>query len=148
MRHSLPRLALALAVISGVAALWIVPSYASQLSQPGIAPARFWINNRTREEAVPVSIANVDPKAPPVPVAVTGFATVDFTDRAIGTLNQIQGKTQPTTSVRQAWEYRVVAAAESDLQAALAGAGNEGWEAVGVTSQPGAKMTVLLKRPR
>ena len=143
-----------LVVVAGVAALWVIPSYAGApqmpgtMAQPGMSPARVSVNNRTREEAVSVSIANVDPRSPAVPVAVTGFAAIDFTDRAVGTLAQIQGKTQATTSARQTWEYRVISAADPDIQAALAGPGNDGWEAVGVTSQPGAKVTVLLKRPR
>lgn len=145
MRNSLISLVLSVAAIAGSAALLS----ARQQSQPGMSPARFWINNRTREEAIPVSIANVDPKAPPVPVSVNGFATVDFTDRAVGTLNQIQGRTQSVAIVRQQWEYRSVSVgADQDVAPALNGIGNDGWEAVGVTAQSGGKMTVLLKRPR
>jgi hypothetical protein len=145
MRNQLVALSLCLVALAGSA----VVLSARQQGQPGMSPARFWINNRTREEAVAVSIANVDPKAPPVPVSVNGFAAVDFTDRAVGTLNQIQGRTQSTTRSRQPWEYRSVAiGSEQDAAAAIGGLGSDGWEAVGLTSQPGGKMTILLKRPR
>jgi hypothetical protein len=140
MRNLLPRLVAGLVVICGVAALWIIPSHAQQvpgtLAQPGMTSARVSINNRTADEAIPVSIVN-------------GFAAVDFTEHAVGTLSQIQGRAQQTIAKRQSWEYHSVAAgAEQDLAAALNGLGNDGWEAVGVTSQPGGKMTILLKRPK
>lgn len=145
MRNSLIGLVLCLAVVAGSVA-WLS---ARQLATPGMSPARFWINNRTREEAIPVSIANVDPKAPPVPVSLNGFAFVDFTDRAVGTLNQIHGRTQSTVSVRQPWEYREVPFTPNQaLSPSLNSLGSEGWEVTGITTEPNGSVTVLLKRPR
>jgi hypothetical protein len=146
MRNSLIGLTVVLAVLGGSAALLLADR---QQSQPGMSPARFWINNRTRDEAIPVSIANVDPKAPPIPVSLNGFATVDFTDRAVGTLNQIQGRTQSTTRSRQPWEYREVALEPNqEIGPALNSLGADGWEAVGITVNATNRKTVLLKRPR
>ncbi len=145
MRSSLIGLGLSLFVISGTVALLS----ARQQATPGISPARFWINNRTREEAIPVTIANVDPKAPPVPVTVYGTAAVDFTDRAVGALNQIQGRTQPTVGVRQPWEYREVSPEPGqEIGALLNPLGNDGWEAVGIMVNSTNRKTILLKRPR
>ena len=145
MRNQLIALCLCLGALAGSA----VVLSARQQGQPGMSPARFWINNRTREEAIPVSIANVDPKAPPVPVSVTGFAAMDFTDRAVGTLNQIQGRTQSTTRSRQPWEYREVALEPNqEMGAALNALGADGWEAVGIMVNATNRKTVLLKRPR
>ena len=49
----------------------------------------------------------------------------------------------PSRAVRQQWEYRVVPYDGG----ALAGAGNDGWEAVGLVGVSGTP-SVLLKRPR
>jgi hypothetical protein len=133
-----------LAVVGIVAALWVIPSYAGAqqmpgtLAQPAMSSARVWINNKTRDEAIPVTLIAGDPKAA-MPVVVQGVTSVSVN-------GLVEARTAAT---KQSWEYRSVsAAADQELSAVLNGLGNEGWEAVGVTSQPGAKMTVLLKRPR
>jgi len=145
MRNSFIGLVLTAAVFAGSAALLV----AHQQSQPGMSQARMWINNSKREEAIPVNLANVDPKSPPVPVNVLGVATVDFTDRAVGTLNQIQGRTLNAVNVRQPWEYREVAVEPGvEMGTALNSLGVEGWEAVGIMVNATNRKTVLLKRPR
>ena len=145
MRNSLTSLVLAVAAIGGSAAVMS----ARQQAMPGMSPARMWINNHTREEAVSVSLANVDPKTPPVPVTLLGVAAVDFSDRAVGTLSQIQGRTQTTTRLRQPWEYREVTPEPGqEMGAALNALGAEGWEAVGIMVNATNRKTVLLKRPR
>ncbi len=131
MRNSFPRIALGLAVVCGLAALWIIPSHAQvpgTLERPGMSEARVWVNNRTPQEAIPVTLLGGDIKAP-VPVTVLGTATVT-------------GKVE-VTAVRQAWEYRE----SPSVIATLTALGNDGWEVVGVV-QLGANPTVLLKRPR
>lgn len=131
MRNSLPRIALGLAVVCGVAALWIIPSYAQvpgTLERPGMTEARVWVNNRTAQEAIPVTLFGGDVRAP-LPVTVQGTTSVT-------------GKVE-ATAVRQAWEYRE----SPSTIAALNVLGNDGWEVVGVV-QSGANPTVLLKRPR
>lgn len=145
MRNSFISLTVALGVLAGSAALLA----ARQQASPGMSPARFWINNRTREEAIPVSIANVDPGAPPVPVVVNGLALVDFTDRAKATLYDVHVRPQTVELAHQRWEYRELAFAPGDDRvAALNRAGTDGWEATGMTAQPDGRSTVLLKRPR
>jgi hypothetical protein len=145
MRKLLVGLTIGLGLIAGSAALLA----ARQQATPGMSPARFWINNRTREEAVAVSIANVDPKAPPVPVSVNGFAAVDFTDRAKATLYDVHARAQTVELAHQRWEYRELTFASGDDRvAALNRAGADGWEATGMTAQADGRSTVLLKRPR
>ena len=147
MRNSLVSLVLTLAVIVGSAALLT----ARQQGQPGMSPARFWINNKTRAESIPVNLVSVevDQKSSPLPVSVTGAAAVEFTDRAVGTLSQIQGRTQSTSQTRQPWEYRDVAFSPNQgVAAGLNALGADGWEATGMTTQPNGSVTVLLKRPR
>jgi hypothetical protein len=143
MRNSLVSLVVVLAVGAGSAAL-----FARQQSQPGMSSARFWINNRTPNEAIPVNVIVADPKAVPLPVSVNGFVTMDFTDRAAGTLSQIQGRTQATSRTRQPWEYREVVFSPVQKMDSLNALGAEGWEALGMTTQPNGSVTVLLKRPR
>ena len=141
MRNSLIRLSIGVAAMAVVAALWIIPSHAQvpgTLARPGMAEARVWINNRSRDEAIPVTFLGGDPKVP-MPVTVQGVTSVSVS-------GLVEARTAAT---KQAWEYRSIsAAADQELSAALNGPGNDGWEAVGVTSQPGGKITVLLKRPR
>jgi hypothetical protein len=158
MRHSLARVLTGLLVVGGLAAVWVIPrvqaaqggagagsarSFANApqvpgtVPQPGMAPARVWINNQKREEAIPVTIVYADPSDVAMPVKIQGAAAVTVNGPVATTRN------------RQAWEYRVVSAAsDQELAAAMNSAGSDGWEAVGVTSQPGAKITAVLKRPR
>ncbi|TAK14979.1 MAG: DUF4177 domain-containing protein [Acidobacteria bacterium] len=136
MRNLLSRVVLCLAAIGTLAALWVMPSYAQvpgTLPQPGMSPARFWVNNKTREESIPVNIVVADPRESPLPVAVRGAVAVSGT----------------VAAARQPWEYRSVEITEGqDPARALNVYGNDGWEAIGVTSQQGAKATIVLKRPR
>lgn len=133
MRNSLISLTLALAVVAGSVVL-----LRAQLPQPGMTEARVWINNRTREEAIPVTFLGADPKAPPVPVVVTGVASVS-----------VNGLVEArATTARQAWEYRDATFPANQLAGSLTPLGNEGWEATGITTLPNGNVTVLLKRPR
>jgi hypothetical protein len=143
MRNLLTRIVAGLAVVGSLAALWIIPTHAQQvpgtLERPGMTAARVWINNKTRDEAIPVQFVSTDPGARPLPVTIQGVADVS-----------VNGLVEArTTTLRQSWEYRSVSTAiDGDLGAVLGAAGREGWEAVGLTAQPGGKVVVLLKRPR
>jgi hypothetical protein len=87
--------------------------------------ARVWIENRTPNEAVPVTIERFS-STPSVHVSSVD-ASVVLSARA----------------VRQRWEYRVAPLDPNALEAV----GNDGWEAVGILPASGTP-TVLLKRPR
>lgn len=125
------------AVLVGGAALKAGPAQGTQ--QPGQpTQGRVWIENRGSAEAVPVSVQTT-PSDPPFRVQVTGNPAVTF---ATGTVLS-------THAVRQEWEYRQVSVAVGqDLAAALGGAGNDGWEAVGLTAAAASGTVVLLKRPK
>ena len=86
--------------------------------------ARVWVENRAPGEAVPVSIERFG-STPSVHVSSIDASVV-----------------LPSRAVRQQWEYRIVAFENG----ALVGAGNEGWEAVGVVMSSGTS-NVLMKRP-
>lgn len=134
MRSPYSRVILGLVLVTAAAALWVIPSFAQipgTLERPGMSPARIWINNKTREEAIPVNIVAGDPKEP-LPVVVKGGVSV----------------TGQVGVARQPWEYRSVEVSEQDPSRALNVYGNDGWEAVGTVSQQGAKVIVLLKRPK
>lgn len=136
MRNLFSRVVLSLAAVGALAAVWVIPSHAQipgTLIQPGMSPARFWVNNKAREDSIPVNIVVADPRESPLPVAVRGAVAVSGT----------------VSAARQPWEYRTVeVTGEQDPARALNVYGNDGWEAVGITSQQGAKSTILLKRPR
>lgn len=122
---------------------------ARQQASPGMSQARFWINNRAREDAIPVNLVNVHPESPSVPVAVKGSALVDFTDRARAVLAAIHSEPQTVVLQRPSWEYREMKfGAADDRVTALNQAGALGWEVAGVTANAGDTSTILLKRPR
>jgi hypothetical protein len=75
----------------------------------------------------------------PLPVALTGTATVTLSERAT-----VQAK-----MVRQAWEYRVISipAGQPATGQQLTAAGADGWEAIGGPFQTSDGVSLLLKRP-
>lgn len=107
--------------------------------RPGqMTQARVWVENRGRNEAVPITLQEV---ATPTPISVqlSGVPTV-----AIAAASTVHAR-----FVRQAWEYRAVnVAAGQDAATLLSGPGADGWEATGVQSPSQSGMTLLLKRPR
>ncbi len=107
---------------------------AGQGERPGqIWPAKVWIQNRDRAEAIPVSIQDA------APVQVTGTPTVTIAPTTI-----VQSRL-----VRQAWEYSVVTVpAGRDPVAAVSKAGQDGWEATGVQFPAPDGTSLLMKRPR
>jgi len=107
---------------------------AGQGERPGqIWPAKVWIQNRDRSEAIPVSIQDA------APVQVTGMPTV-----AIAPATIIQSRL-----VRQAWEYTLVTVRTGqDLVAVVSKAGQDGWETTGVQFATPDGTSLLMKRPR
>jgi hypothetical protein len=107
--------------------------------QPGqITQEKVWVENRGEAEAVPVSIENMPPDAPPLRVQVIGTPTVMF--------GAASGQVGP---VRQLWEYRnVTIPSGQDPTALLNAAGADGWEATGVTVGAQGATLVLMKRPQ
>jgi len=108
----------------------------AQQARPGeIGQNHVLVDNRYPEQAIPVIVQR---SLDPLRVQVTGAHTVTVDPMS----------TVPVRAVRQQWEYRTVTATGAQDPAPLiAGAGIEGWEAVGYQSGAGG-VSVLLKRPR
>ena len=107
--------------------------------RPGqISPAKVWVENRGRGEAVPVVIHEVATTAP-IGVQVIGTPTV-----AIAPATVLQ-----TRPVRQAWDYRTIdLASGQDVATVLSRAGADGWETTGLQFANPAGTSVVLKRLR
>jgi hypothetical protein len=114
---------LAAAATAGTAAF---QQSADQNNQPGHATfANVWVQNRQPGEAIPATLV--------------GHSIIAL---EAGTLVN-------TRADVQSWLYRAITVkAGEDVAAALATAGVEGWEAVGVTSATAERSVVLLKKPR
>jgi hypothetical protein len=125
---------IAVIVLAGSAAL-----YARQQAAGSVLPAKFLIINQTPAEAVPVSLAGIDPKFPIMSVEVLRAQPVDLTDATIGRL-------QPPS--RRNWEYQAILVPEADPTARLNVVGRDGWELVSVVPAGARGNTYLFKRPR
>lgn len=114
-----------------------VASGQDRTAQPGQpTQAKVWIQNRGQFEAVPVSIVA---SGAPVPVQVAGPSVVTTGPESLVTAR----------AARQIREYRDVrGAAAQDLVLALSAAGQDGWEATGITFQSAGQTVVVVKRPR
>jgi hypothetical protein len=126
---------IAAACLASTAGPAIVRARAQQARPGEIGPNHVFIDNRYPEQAIPVIVQrNLDP----LRVQVTGSHMV-----TIDPMSAV-----PVKAVRQPWEYRTITATGGqDPAGIIAGAGSEGWEAVGYQSGPGG-VSVLLKRPR
>ena len=109
-------------------------------ARPGeMVPARVWVENRNKNEALPVTIEGLDESAKPLRVEVMGVPLISLVPNTV-----VQARV-----VRQPWEHRTMTvAAGQDLGVALMQAGNDGWEAVSGQLSPSGGTVVLLKRPR
>ena len=106
--------------------------------RPGQPTAgKVWVENRGRNEAVPVVLEGV--ATGPLGVQVVGTPTV-----TIAPATTVQAR-----FVRQPWEYRTLSVQQGqDVVKLLAGAGTEGWEATGLQLPDQSGTVLLLKRPR
>ena len=135
MRTVLMVSALGVVVLTGGAML----AAPGQQDRPGlISPAKVWVENRGRNEALPVVIQDVT-TATPIGVQVIGTPTVAIAPSAV-----VQARL-----IRQAWDYRTIAIAPAeDAARVLSAAGADGWEATGAQLATPTGTTLVLKRPR
>jgi hypothetical protein len=110
-----------------------------QQDRPGqIGRNMVWVENRGRNEAIPVVIPDVTTSTP-LPVQLVGTPTV-----AIAAATVVQARV-----VRQPWEYRTINIADGqDASLMLSAAGADGWETAGVQFTSPLGTTLILKRPR
>jgi len=107
--------------------------------QPGqMTQARVWIENRTREEAVPITIQGSALDAPPLRVRIMNAQGTSVTDDPVN----VRIVRQP-----RVWQYQtIVVKPEVNLGTALTDAGAAGWETTGVWLTGASGTTILLKR--
>ncbi len=131
----------ALAALVAVTTASSTASAQDRVPIPGqMTQGKVWIQNGPRE-AIPVSLENANPGAPPLRVEVLGTTAVAL---AGGTVLQAQ-----TRATRQQWDHRTVSVPpDQDPAAALASLGADGWEAVGLLAGAKGSTVVLMKRPR
>jgi len=135
------RLAVTLATLGGI----MLPAGEAMLAAPGqqdrpgqIGRNTVWVNNRGRNEAVPVAIQDVTTSTP-IGVQVIGTPTV-----AIAAVSVLQARL-----VRQPWEYRTInIPTGQEASPMLSTAGADGWEAAGVQFTTPLGTALILKRPR
>ncbi|HEV3140098.1 MAG TPA: hypothetical protein VGY57_06260 [Vicinamibacterales bacterium] len=96
--------------------------------------ARVWIENRTKPDAIAISVQDAAPDAV-LNVRVAAMPPV-----------QIAGGVERT---RQRWEYRTLLVRPGqDIAAELNRAGADNWEATGSQTQDSSGIMFVMKRPR
>ena len=130
-------LSIAACVICG-AAIFAAPG--QTVARPGeMVPARMWIENRGRGEAIPVTLEGFGELPKPLRVEVAGVPTVTLTPSTV----------VDTKTAFQRWDHQAITIpAGQVVEVALRAAGNDGWEAVSAQVLPNGATFVLLKRPR
>jgi NADH dehydrogenase FAD-containing subunit len=109
--------------------------------RPGeMTEAKVWIQNRSRAEAIPVDLREVNLDTP-LRVQVANGETNPHSVRVAGPIR--------VQLLKQEWDYDtlVIAAGTSPVQA-LKSPGLAGWETTGIAWTAGEQTTLLLKRPR
>jgi hypothetical protein len=110
-----------------------------QTQQPGqMTQARVWIENRSKSEAVPVDLRDVNLDHPLRVLIVNGE------------LQYALSNPLPVRPARPAWEYQTItfAPGTADMAPRLNALGADGWETTGITMANAQGTTLLLKRGR
>jgi hypothetical protein len=128
---------LAAALITGGSAMLAAPGQTT--ARPGDpTQARVWIENRGKNEAIPVDLRDANLE---VPLRVQVMNGDTQSARPIPPL--------PVRSTLHPWEYRTVTVKTTDDPAKeLNPEGLVGWETTGITWLAAGGTTLLLKRPR
>lgn len=110
---------------------------ALEQTYPGQATqGKVWVQNEGRQQAVPVSLADVGLDAP-MKVQVTSLPPV-----------AVDGIVQARRA-RQVWEYRTIVVRDGqDPLPTINSAGADGWETTGLQFGGQGSTTLLMKRPR
>ena len=107
---------------------------------------RVWIENRGRNEAIPVAAQD------PLPVVVQNVTTATLAVRLAGATPGQPPPPVAVQSAQQRWEYRTIVippdASAQALTNLLVAPGNDGFETAGVQVSTGSGTLLVLKRPR
>ncbi len=137
MRTMIAALAGALALAAGASVMLAAPG---QTRQPGqMTPALVWVQNRTRGEAIPISLQEA-PLDGPLRVRVMNGLAPGAADEPL-----------PVRIARQprVWQYQTVTVKRDDNPSAVLNPlGLAGWEAAGIAFPTADGTTLLLKRLR
>lgn len=127
----------ALAFTMVVAGTSILAAPQQTTTTPGqMTRARIWVENRGRNEAIPIDLRDVNLDAPLKIQVMNG-------DPSAARLSPVL-----VNEVRKTWEYAMLTVGPDDDMVALLNArGSAGWETTGVSFANGTGK-VLLKRPR
>jgi len=108
--------------------------------------ARVWIENRTKVEAIAVSVQDVAPDTQ-MNVRVQSMPAVQVTGAGANTPPvQVSGLVEQR---RQRWEYETLLVRPGqDIARELNRAGGDNWEVTGSQTQNDTGMLFVLKRPR
>ena len=108
--------------------------------------ARVWIENRTKTEAIAVSVQDVTPDSY-MNVRVQSMPTVQVTGAGANTPPvQVAGLVE---NRRQRWEYETLLVRPGqDITRELNRAGGDNWEVTGSHAQNESGILFVLKRPR
>lgn len=117
-----------LVAVGGAAALAARGQATQRPGEP--TQAQVFVQNRSASDAIPVVVHSI--------------AGVSYV-RVAGIESNV---VVPTKAAPQGWEYRMVPLQANANGGALAGVGNEGWEAVGILQSNPTGATILFKRPR
>jgi hypothetical protein len=107
---------------------------------PGqMTQARVWIENRAREEAIPITLQDA-PLEAPLKVRVMNAQGGSGADDPVN----VRIVRQP-----RVWQYQtVIVKPDENLATALTAVGAAGWETTGITLAGAGGTTILLKRLR
>jgi len=108
--------------------------------QPGqMTQARVWVQNRGREEAIPITLQEATLETP-LRVRVMNAQGISGADDPVN----VRVVRPP-----RVWQYQtVIVKPDLNLATALSEAGAAGWETTGITLSGAGGTTVLLKRMR
>ncbi len=134
-------------VVASAVSFAVVTSTA-MLAAPGqLTEARVWIENRARNEAIPIAAHD------PLPVVVQNVTTA--APVAVRLAGATPNQPPPPVAVRSAvqmWEYRTIAippdVQPQALTNLLVAPGHDGFEPAGVQLSTGSGTLLVLKRPR
>ena len=118
------------------------------VARPGQATeGRVWIENRGRNEAVPVTVLDA------VPVVVQNVSpTVTMPVRLAGPAPGVPPPPVAIQAARQQWDYQLLSVpgdvTAQQLTTMLVAPGNNMWELTGVQIPAGGATLVVMKRPR